>query len=211
MIRVLVADDHQLLIDGIKSTLVDAEGIEVIAEACNGSEVLDILESTEIDLILMDINMPVMDGLECTKELNTKHPEVKIIAISQYSEKRFIKQMLNNGASGYMLKDSGKKEIIEAIHSVMDGKEYFSSRLSLGFLNKSKTNNKRNNLFIKLTGREREILNLICKEFSTQEISEKLVISFHTVETHRANLIAKSGVKNSIGLVKWAMDNELID
>ncbi|MCF8369409.1 MAG: response regulator transcription factor [Bacteroidales bacterium] len=210
MIRVLIADDHQLLIDGIKTTLEDVEWIKVVKGVLNGNDVLKFLKRKRVDVILMDINMPELDGLECTKIVAREYPEIKILAISQYDERRFIRQMIKNGASGYLLKDSGKNELVEAIKTAVDGRQYFSDRLSDKILGKSEPINKRNPLFIKLTDREQEILSLLCMEYSSQEISEKLLISFHTVETHRANLMAKSGAKNSIGLVKWALENELV-
>ncbi|MCD4698644.1 MAG: response regulator transcription factor [Bacteroidales bacterium] len=210
MIRVLIADDHQLLIDGIKATLEDVEEINVVKGVHNGNDVLKFLERRSVDVILMDINMPEMDGLECTKIIAKEYPKIKIVAISQFNERRFIKQMINYGASGYLLKDSSKKEIVDAIKSVVEGKQYLSDRISEKLLGRVDYKVKKNSLFFKITGREQEILTLICKEYSSQEISEKLLISFHTVESHRSNLITKSGAKNSIGLVKWAIENELV-
>lgn len=209
MIKVLIADDHQLLIDGINTTLEDEQNIEIVAGVNNGLQVLDYLKNNNVDIILMDINMPEMDGLECTKVVVKEYPDTKIIVISQYNERRLIKQMVNNGASGYLLKDSSKGELVGAINSVASGFPFFSDRLSTNPALSVDKKKKPNHLFFSLTEREKEILNLICKEFSSQEISEKLSISFHTVETHRANLMLKSGAKNSIGLMKWALENDL--
>lgn len=212
MIRILIADDHQLMIDGIKTTLAEIEDFEIVAEANNGFEVLEILaEGTGVDVILMDINMPKQDGLVCTKEVNKKYPGIKIIALSQYDEKRFVKRMVKNGASGYLLKDSGREILEKAIRTVHSGETYFSEKLSMRLISQELKTEDTKSLFPKLTGRELEILNLIGKEFSSQEIADKLFISFHTVESHRANLMYKAGVKNTAGLIRWAVENDLLD
>lgn len=205
----MVVDDHQLLIDGIKSTLEEGDGVRIVAEANNGQEALNQLPESDVDVILMDINMPVMDGLECTRNVSKQFPSVKIIALSQYPEKRFVKSMMKNGASGYLLKDTSKSELIKAIRVVYEGGEYINDRVleSLNYIIPRKEPNK---LFPDLTNREVEILHLICKELSSQEIAEKLLISLHTVESHRANLIIKGGVKNTAGLVRWAVENDFI-
>lgn len=209
MIDIMVVDDHQLLIDGIKSTLESKDGIRVVAEANNGKDALERLDDTRVDVVLMDINMPIMDGLECTRLLTRKYPEVKVIALSQYPEKRFVKTMMKNGASGYLLKDSSKSELVNAIEKVFNGETYINERLfkDLSFLSAKPEASK---LFPQLTNREIEILKLICTEFSAPEIAEKLNISPHTVDSHRANLIVKAGAKNTAGLVRWAMENDFI-
>jgi DNA-binding NarL/FixJ family response regulator len=212
MIRILIADDHQLLIDGIKSTLSDVEDISIVSEAVNGYQVLEKLDNgLEVDVILMDINMPKLDGLECTKQVSKKYPDIKIIALSQYDEKRFVKRMVKNGASGYLLKDAGKDQIEKAVRAVYSGEKYFCERLSIRLVQQELKEENNSSLFPKLTQRELEVLNLICKELSSQEISEKLFISFHTVESHRANLMHKAGVKNTAGLVRWAVENDFVE
>lgn len=210
MIKVLIADDHQLLIDGIKTTLSDETDIVIAGEANNGQQVIKFLQSNEADVILMDINMPHMDGLDCTKIVSKDFPAVKIIALSQYAEKRFVKRMVKYGATGYLLKDSGKEEILDAIKTVHNGERYFCKKLSINFMQDELQMEKTKNLFPKLTTRETEVLKLICDEFSSQEIAERLFISFYTVENHRANLMAKAGAKNTAGLVRWAVENEFV-
>jgi len=212
MIRILIADDHPLMIDGIKSSLEGIEDFELTAEANNGFQVLEILEAgTPVDVILMDINMPKLDGLECTRQVVRKFPDVKVIALSQYDEKRFVKRMVKNGARGYLLKDAGKDQIEQAVRKVHAGEKFFSERLSVRLVEQELKDENTSALFPKLTSREREVLNLICKEYSSQEISEKLFISFHTVESHRANLMYKAGVKNTAGLVRWAVENDFVE
>lgn len=212
MINILIADDHQLLIDGIISTLDDIDDFNIVDGANNGYQVLEKLEAgTEVDVILMDINMPKLDGLGCTKMVRKKFPDVKVIALSQYDEKRFVKMMVKNGASGYLLKDADKDILEKAIRKVHAGGQYFCSRLPLILINQELRDENTRSLFPKLTDREIEVLNLICKEYSSQEIAGKLFISFHTVESHRANLIYKAGAKNTAGLVRWAVENDFLD
>ena len=212
MINILIADDHQLLIDGIKATLAGIEDFNIAAEVYNGYQVLEKLESgLPVDIILMDINMPKLDGLSCTKMVHKKFPHVRIIALSQYDEKRFVKQMVKNGASGYLLKDSGKDILVKAIRTVNGGESYYCERLSLRMISQELKMEDTKSLFPKLTDREIEILRLIGRELSSQEIADKLFISFHTVESHRANLMAKAGVKNTAGLIRWATENDFLD
>jgi DNA-binding NarL/FixJ family response regulator len=211
MINILIADDHQLLIDGIKTTLKDIPDFTFVAEVQDGYQVIRALESgVKPDIILMDISMPKMDGLDCTKIVSKKYPETRIIALSQFGEKRFVKQMMKNGAMGYLLKDASKDVLETAIRKVHSGEKYFCDRLSLSLVNQELKTEDTKSLFPNLTSRELDVLNLICKEFSTQEIADKLFISFHTVEGHRANLLAKAGAKNTAGLVRWAVENDFL-
>lgn len=212
MINILIADDHQLLIDGIKATLAGIEDFKIVAEAYNGYQVIEKLDSgLPVDIIFMDINMPKLDGLSCTKMVHKKYPEVRIIALSQYDEKRLVKQMVKNGASGYLLKDTGKDDLEKAIRTVYGGESYFSGGLSLRLINQELKMEDTKSLFPKLTEKEIGILRLIGKELSSQEIADKLFISFHTVESHRANLISKAGVRNTAGLIRWATENDYLD
>lgn len=213
MIKVLIADDHQLLIDGIRSTLRNDKHIKIVAEAHNGLEVLEKLDSLngEIDVILMDIYMPEMNGLDCTRMVCKKYPEMKVIALSQYDERRFVKKMIRYGSTGYLLKDASKSEIIEAIHKVNEGGEYFTGRISDKLFKPNENNDDADPLFPKLTVREKEVLKLICEGNSSHEISAELNISYHTVESHRANLMVKTQVKNTAGLVRWAIENDFYE
>jgi len=212
MINVLIADDHQLLIDGIRSTLAGVDDISIVASVNNGYQVLEQLDAgLQVDVILMDINMPKLDGLGCTKMVKKKYPDMKIVALSQYDEKRFVKQMLKNGAMGYILKDSDKDTLLAAIRTVYKGTTYFCERLSMRLINAELKMQDTRSLFPNLTDRELEILRLIGKEFSTQEIADMLFLSSHTIESHRANLMNKAGVKNTAGLIRWATENDFLD
>ncbi len=211
MIRVLIADDHNLIIDGIKTTLADVPDIEIVAEANHGLEVLKELETKSVDIILMDINMPHLDGLECTKRVTEKFPHSRVIALSQFGEPRFVKRMIKNGASGYLLKDADKKELINAIRLVNSGEKYFSDNVQISFSEPKSSEPSKTVDFPKLTTREIEIITLISYEYSTAEIAHKLSITENTVEKHRTNLLEKTGLKNQAGLVRWALENNLIN
>ncbi len=212
MINILIADDHQLLNDGIKAALNGIEDFNIAAEVNNGYQVLEKLDGgTSVDVILMDINMPKLDGLNATKMVHKKYPDVRVLALSQYDEKRFVKQMVKNGASGYLLKDSSRDVLEVAIRTVHAGAKYFCERLMMQLVNQELKIENTRTLFPDLTDRELEVLRLIGKEYSSQEIADKLFISFHTVESHRANLMSKAGVKNTAGLIRWATENDFLD
>ncbi len=212
MINILIADDHHLMIDGIRTTLKDIADFKIVADASDGYQVIKTLESgIEVDIILMDISMPKMDGLDCTKIVTKQFPHSRVIALSQFGEKRFVKQMVKNGAFGYLLKDADKDILETAIRKVHSGEKYFCDRLSISLVSQELKSENTKSLFPKLTSREIEILNLICKEYSTHEIADKLFVSFHTVEGHRANLLAKAGAKNTAGLVRWAVENDFLN
>ncbi len=208
MIRLVIADDHPVIIDGIKTILENQKEIQLVAEVYDGKALLELLEKKEVDVVLTDINMPGTNGIDATRMIKEKYPDIKVIAFSQYDEKRFIKQVLKRGASGYMLKNTPAKEIIHAIKMVHDGGMYLSPGLPNVFGDKPK---KRSNyLFPELSPRELDVLRLICQGKNTQEIADALFISYNTVETHRANILLKVGVKNTAGLVKWAVENEIV-
>lgn len=208
MIRLIITDDHPIIRDGIKTILADAKGIKLIGCASDGAELMELLKSKEADVILMDINMPGVNGIDATKLVKEKYPNTKVLSFSQYDEKRFIKQMLKNGANGYLLKNSSANEMVNAIKIAHSGGMYMSPELPNVFGNKPKPRS--NYLFPDLTKREIDVLQEICKEKNTHEIAETLFLSSNTVETHRANLLLKVGVKNTAGLVKWAVENEIV-
>ena len=208
MIRLIITDDHPVIRDGIKTVLANEKEIELAGCAGDGAELMELLETKKADVILMDINMPGINGIEATKLVKKKYPEIKVISFSQYDEKRFIKQMLKNGANGYLLKNSSASEMVKAIKITHSGGMYLSEDLPNIFGEKPKRRS--NYLFPNLTRREIDVLKEICQEKNTTEIAETLFLSPNTVETHRANLLLKVGVKNTAGLVKWAIENEIV-
>ena len=209
MIRLIIADDHPVIIDGIKTLLEREKNMQLVSEMTDGQALIEYLESHEADVILLDINMPEMNGIDACRIISEKFPDVKVLAFSQYNEKRFVKRILKYGASGYLLKSSPAVEIIAAVKMVYNGGMYLSSDLPNVF-EERKNSLRTDRLFPDLSKRELDVLKLICDERNTQEIAVELFISKHTVETHRANLLLKVGVKNTAGLVKWAVENEII-
>jgi len=208
MIRLIITDDHPVIRDGIKTVLANNKEIVLAGCAADGAELLELLETKKADVILMDINMPGINGIEATKLVKKKYPDIKVISFSQYDEKRFIKQMLKNGANGYLLKNSSASEMVNAIKITHSGGMYLSEDLPNVFGEKPKRRS--NYLFPNLTRREIDVLKEICQEKNTTEIADALFLSPNTIETHRANLLLKVGVKNTAGLVKWAIENEIV-
>lgn len=210
MIKIAIADDHQMFIDGIKSLLKGNKNMLVSVEATNGEQLLSLLKEQQTEVILMDVNMPVMDGIEATKQVKKLFPEIKVIMLTMFSSKDYIEKLLRVGANGYVLKNTGKEELTTAIEKVMQGESYFSKevteRIMEGLQGKKAENNPH---MVELTEREKDVLRLIAQELTSHEIADKLFISFHTVETHRKNLISKLQVKNIAGLVKYAVQNGL--
>ncbi|MCF8370099.1 MAG: response regulator transcription factor [Bacteroidales bacterium] len=208
-IRLIIADDHPIITDGLRSIFKGNKEIDLVAEVHDGTELLELLKSTPGDVILMDINMPVMNGIEACQIIQKEFPDIKVIAFSQYDDKRFVKRILKTGASGYLLKNTPAPEIVEAIKTVHQGETYLSKELSTILFTGQNTKSK-SSLFPNLSKREIEITRMICQEKSTQEIADELFLSPHTVETHRANILLKLGVKNTAGLVRWAVENEIV-
>ena len=208
MINILIADDHLMFCEGITSLLSTEKEINIVGCAENGIEVLKILKTHHIDIVLMDINMQKMDGIETTKHIVEKYPDVKVLMLTMYNNDEFIKQIIEIGAHGYILKNTGKDELILAIKSIINGGNYFNEEVKNTLIKSFRKKNKGEQ--VRLTPREKDVLKLICEEYNTAEIADKLFISINTVESHRKNLLNKTGVKNSVGLVKFAIDNKLI-
>lgn len=212
MIRVFIADDHQVLLDGLNTLLESVDDLTVVGTAHNGQEVLDFLQKESVDVILLDINMPVLNGIETCKRLNKDFPDVKVLALSMYEKASFIQQMLKNGALGYILKNTGQDELVEAIRTVHAGEQYLSKVVSDTLMQSLIGKAAASRQYIpEMTRREKEVLALIAKELTTQEISDELHISLNTVETHRKNLLSKFGVRNSVGLIKVALERGLLE
>ncbi|KPM30706.1 Two component transcriptional regulator, LuxR family protein [Croceitalea dokdonensis DOKDO 023] len=209
MIKVAVLDDHNMVLKGIESMLEDVENIGITATYNLGKQLLGEIEAEVPDVLLLDINLPDVNGIDICKTLIKKYPDLAILALSNYSETGFIKNMLRNGAKGYLLKNTGKAELIRAIETVCGGKQYLPLEIKDILLNDS-IGNSTTSFIPKLTRREKEVLSLIVKEHTTQEISEKLFISPKTVESHRNNLTQKLGVRNTAGLVRVALEKGLL-
>lgn len=209
-IRIALADDHQLFRNGLKILLESFEEFTVVAEASNGSELLRAVESTPADIVLMDISMPEMDGAEATSRLVSLSPSTKVIALSMYGEEEYYYKMVDAGAKGFILKDSDINEVRDAITTVYKGGNYFSQELLYHVIRRIKDREqevKSSNL----SRREKEILLKICEGLSNNEIANALFISKRTVDKHRANLLSKTGSKNTASLILYAIKNKLIE
>ncbi len=208
-IQVLLVDDHELFSEGMRVLFEASADISVYKWCKNGSEFLQSIEETMPDVVLMDINMPVMNGIDATKVAVEKYPDIRIIALSMYGEEEYLESMLDAGAKGFLVKNTGIDELERAILTVYGGKSYFSSDLLSILMNLLKNPKKEelNNEQQKFSEREIEILQLICDGYTNQEIGDQLFISPRTVDGHRANIIAKAGVKNTAQLVTYAIKN----
>jgi DNA-binding NarL/FixJ family response regulator len=209
--KVIIVEDHDIFRDGLVSLLTMKGIAEVIGVASNGEEFLEILENNTPDIVLMDISMPVMNGHIATVEAIKKYPDLKILVLSMFGDEKYYYQMIDAGVKGFILKSSGKEELINAIKLVAQGNSYFSNELLrniiINFGKKEVTETKTE----KLTNREFEILNLMCAGMSANEIANELNLSKKTVEGHRTNLFIKTQTKNSVALVIYAIKNRLVE
>ena len=212
MTNILLVDDHQIIIDGLKGLLLDEKGIGQLFEAKNGAQTLATVEEEEIDLVLLDINLPDMSGFDICKQLKSEDSCPKIIALTMHDNAGYINKMIKSGVDGYLLKNTGKAELLKAIETVTQGGRYFSSEVANALLagTHEVKKPKMTDFIQKLTRREKEILQLITEEYTTDEIAGKLFISPTTVITHRKSLLRKLNAKNVAGLVKKAFEFGLL-
>lgn len=206
MIRVFIVDDHPVVIEGIHSLLQNEKDIVWMGQATNAQSCLGFFVNNTADVVLMDISMPGMDGVELCLVLKEKYPGIFILGLSTFNQGIYIKKMLENGASGYILKNSSKEELINAIHHVYDGEVFINGEVA-----ESLREHQRASKFELpiLTPREKEVLQLISEGYTNPQIAEKIFLSPFTVDSHRKNLLAKLGVKNTASLVKLAVERKL--
>ncbi|MBU2948591.1 response regulator [Zobellia uliginosa] len=210
MITIAITDDHQMVVQGIE-TMLRYEPDMVISYKYNSvATTIEGLSKQQPDILLLDINLPDGNGIDLCKKLMGSFPKLKIIALSSFSEIAFVKRILSNGASGYLLKNTSKEELITAFKTVLDGGQYLQKDIQKKLLQSSLGQKKASSFIPKLTRREKEVLTAISEELTTNEIADKLCISSKTVETHRMNLISKLGARNSVGLIKIAMEKGLL-
>ena len=211
-IRLVIVDDHGLFRNGLKLLLNTTQLVQVVGEASNGVEFLDLIKSGLPDIVLMDIDMPLMDGIEATRRAIALYPDLKIITLSMYGEDEYYYQMIEAGVKGFLLKNSDISELKQAIQQVYAGKTYFSEELLLSMLRNIKTVSvAEKSGEVSLSDREIEVLQQICKGQSNQEIADVLHISKRTVDKHRANLLEKTNCRNTASLVMYALKNKLIE
>ena len=210
IIKLAITDDHKMVLKGIEYMLKGTREIEVVGTYENAEETIKNLEKDKPDVLLLDINLPDTNGIDLCKQLVKKYPELKIIALTNFDDISFTKRMLKNGAHGYLLNNTDKLEILEALKKVLSGELYIQKDIQKKLLNQTSNKKVGNGLKPNLTRREQDVLVAISEELTTQQISEKLFISVKTVETHRMNIMSKLGAKNSVGIMKIAIEKELL-
>lgn len=207
-ISVFVIDDHQMFITGIQSMFADHERIRVVGGSTAGKEAFLQLKKLAVDVVLLDINLPDIDGVELNKILRQALPAIKVIALTMHHEASFIQSMIRGGARGYVLKNSSQEQLQNAILAVAAGDTWFGKDIMQSLMPDKMASS---SMIPKLSRREKEVLTLITQEYTNYEIADKLFISQHTVETHRKNLLQKLNVKNTAGLVRFALERGLVD
>jgi two-component system response regulator NreC len=214
-IRVMIVDDHQLVRDGIKALLEDEGDIIIAGEANNGDEMLVGIKEQQPHIILMDISLPGKSGIDLTKDINKRFPEIKVLILSMYTHEDFVINAIKAGARGYLPKNTTRKELLKAIHCIINGDEYFNEQISqvvMKSLVKSvKDEQGREPGKENLTKREIEIIRLFAEGMTNQDIADKLFISVRTVESHKNHIMQKLNLKNSVDLVKYCIRNGIID
>jgi DNA-binding NarL/FixJ family response regulator len=210
-VKLAIIDDHQVVINGLTNMFAEIPGIQVDFTTTSSQALLNYLQQTQPDVILMDIQMPDVNGVDLSKLVLKQHRSIKIIAFSSFDETHYVRQMLRNGAAGYVLKNADQATLTKAINTVLAGKEYIDDGIKHKLIQESITGQRRSMFEVPLTKREKEILKLIAEENSNQEIADKLFLSLRTVETHRFNLTQKLEAKNTVALVKEAIKRGLID
>lgn len=213
-IDIFLVDDHKLFLEGLISILNEKQGFNVLGYACSASEYFDVSKDIRPDIILVDVNMPEMSGIELTRLIKGKSPQARILALTMYEDPIYIQKMVHSGVNGYILKSANIKELEAAIRKVAQGENYLAKDIQkivmdkIGFIETYEDFDSYNKN--KLSKREIQIVSLIAREFSTQEIAQKLFISELTVETHRKNIMAKTNAKSIVGLVKYAIREGIV-
>jgi DNA-binding NarL/FixJ family response regulator len=210
-IKIILVDDHQMFREGLKFVLKQIPEFEIIGEASNGQEYLKLLQQSMPDVVLMDIGMPVMDGVEATEKTSEQFPDIHVIALSMFSDQEYYHKMVAAGVKGFLIKEAGMDELEKAIKSVYSGNAYFSQELLRNIIVNISNPKVTSKDPFQLTKREEEVLKMICRGLTTKEISDMLFISQKTVEGHKTNLLSKTNCKNTINLMLYAFKNKLVD
>lgn len=208
--KIAITDDHKMVLEGIVAMLSNMPEINIVGTYANASETLELIGKDTPDVLLLDINLPDINGIDLSKQLLKKYPYLKIIALTNFEDISFVKRMLKNGIHGYLLKNTDKLELLTAITTALSGELFLQKDIHKRLLNQTSNKTSDNGLKPNLTRREHDVLVAISEELTTQEISEKLFISPKTVETHRMNIMSKLGAKNSVGIIKIAIEKELL-
>lgn len=205
MIKLILADDHKLFREGVRSILENVDEIQIVDEVDNGRALIASLRAKQTDLVILDISMPGISGIEACRLIHKEYPCLKILILSMHGEESFVRSAIEAGASGYLPKEIDHTELIEAILTIYKGGSYFSKDISSKLISSYLTKDKQH-----LTPREKEIIVLVCDGLSNKEIADKLSISVRTVDCHKNNILQKLGLKSSVDLVKYALKNELV-
>ncbi|CAG0976720.1 MAG: response regulator transcription factor [Bacteroidetes bacterium] len=209
-IKILLVDDHQMFIDGVKALLRKEKKFEIVGEALNGEQALSFITNHDIDILITDISMPGISGVELTKKVKKNNPEIKILVLTMFNDRQVISEIIMAEAEGYILKNTGKQELIHALEKIADNGTFFSNEVVNIMVENSAIQHAEADIRVDvLTERELEILKLICLELTSEQIAEKLFISKRTVDTHRKNIIDKTGIHTLVGLIKFALRNKL--
>ncbi|UII30442.1 response regulator transcription factor [Fulvivirga ulvae] len=208
-INILIVDDHHMFLEGLAALLENIENVHLSGTLKNGREAMDYLKSNAVDVVIMDISMPGMDGMELNRLIKNDHPQIKTMVLSTHSDPKTINKLIQDDVNGYLLKNADKSELLEAIYALAKGENYFSEEVKEKYTNSMFARQTKSSEEPPLSRREIEILKLIVAQNTTQEIAEKLFISQHTVNSHRKNLLSKLGLKNTAGLVKYALEEGL--
>jgi len=209
-IKIILVDDHEIFRNGLKMVLGKLKYAKVVAEASNGKEFLELLKQHQPDVVLMDIEMPEMNGIDATMEALKKYPDLKVIALTMFNEDEYIQSMIDTGVKGFLIKNIRKETLDKAIQTVLNGGNYYSEELFDFFTKQIHKDDKPKTDVVKLTRREKEILQLVCEGLSNKEIADILFVSERTVVGHKTNLLAKTECKNTIGLMLYAIKNKLV-
>jgi len=209
-IKLVIADDHEIFRKGLKNVLSRLKYIDLVGEAVNGKEVINIVKRKNIDIILMDIEMPEMNGIEATRKILAIKPDVKIVALTMFNDEQYIQDMLDAGAKGFLLKSITKQILDKAIRTIAEGNNYYSDELFSFFTKKVAGEKSSKDTELQLTKREKEILQLICEGLNNEEIADKLSISERTVIGHKSNLLAKTNCKSTPSLISYSIKNHIV-
>lgn len=220
MIKLIITDDHKIVRDGIRSLLQEEEDVEVIAEASNGQQLMELLTDQPADVVLMDINMPVMDGIEASQQVKDHFPDTKVLALSMLDHENYVRQIIQAGALGFVMKSCSKEELLFAIKAVATGNKFICSEMACKLLDTTSVKEKvpplensgqTASIIESLSKCEKNVLNLIAEGYTNAEIADKLFNSKRTIESHRQNLLLKTQCKNTANLVKFALTNNLLN
>jgi NarL family two-component system response regulator LiaR len=209
-IRVIIADDHEIFRKGLKLILSRLKYVNLVGEAENGKETIEIIKKKNADIILMDIEMPGMNGIEATRKILEIRPQVKIVALTMFNDEKYIEDMLDAGAKGFLLKNTTKQVLDRALRTIDEGNNYYSDELFSFFTKKIAGEKSQKDIELTLTKREKEILQLICEGLNNEEIASRLSISERTVIGHKSNLLAKTNCKSTPSLISYSIKNKIV-